>query len=109
MNTRRDLLAALVVLATTPSLACAAPSELFAGLDKDAVRRIGEAWRKTHPKATARTLSDTLFPKGRGPEALARLRDASARDFRTGAVFVHRGWRLSNTEGALFALLSLGA
>ena len=107
MSTRRDLLAALVALAAAPSLARAAPSTLFPGLDKEAVRRIGEAWRQAHPEATAPKLSAKLFPKGRGPEALADLRRAAASDFRAGAVFVHRGWRLSNTEGALFALLSL--
>jgi hypothetical protein len=32
-----------------------------------------------------------------------------AEAFRRGAVFIHRGWRLSDTEGALFALLALEA
>jgi hypothetical protein len=32
-----------------------------------------------------------------------------AEDFGRGAVFIHRGWRLSDTEGALFALLALEA
>ena len=109
MSTRRDLLAALVALAATPSLARAAPTELFPGVDADAVRRIGEAWRQSQPGMTAKALAARLFPKGRGPEALASLRVAVAADFRAGAVFAHRGWRLADTEGALFALLSLEA
>ncbi|MFY8142991.1 MAG: hypothetical protein ACOVMT_03800 [Caulobacter sp.] len=109
MSTRRDLLAALVALAAAPSLSQAQTSGFLPGLDKDAARRIGEAWRKAHPGDTAKTLAAKLFPKGRGPEALPRLRRAMAADFRAGAIFAHRGWRLSNTEGALFALLSMEA
>ncbi|ATC31663.1 hypothetical protein CA606_04440 [Caulobacter vibrioides] len=109
MSTRRDLLAALVALAAAPSLARAAPTELLPGLDADAVRRIGEAWRQSHPGMTAKALAARLFAKGRSPDALASLRVAVAADFRAGAVFAHRGWRLSDTEGALFALLSLEA
>ncbi|UAL08646.1 hypothetical protein [Caulobacter segnis] len=105
MTSRRDLLAALVALAATPALA-AAPDAL-AGLDRAAVDRIGKAWRDRNPKVTARQLNARLFPVGRGSDALARLRAHAAADFRQGAVFVHRGWRLSETEGALFALLSL--
>lgn len=105
MSTRRDLLAVLVALAATPALA-AAPDAL-AGLDRAAVRRIGEAWRQRNPKTTASQLNARLFPVGRGGDALARLRALASADFRQGAVFVHRGWRLSDTEGALFALLAL--
>lgn len=109
MSTRRDLLAALVALAATPSFAKSVPAAPMAGLDAEAVRRIGEAWRTIHPGVSAKTLAAQLFPKGRGPEALPRLRALAKADFRAGAVFDYRGWRLSNTEGALFALLSLEA
>lgn len=107
MTTRRDLLAALVALAATPALARAASADIFVGLDKASVQRIGKAWRDLHPKAAATDLTARLFPAGRGPEALPRLRARVAADFRNGAVFVYRGWRLSDTEGALMALLSL--
>jgi hypothetical protein len=107
MTSRRDLLAALVALAATPALARS--SDAFADLDPAAVRRIGEAWRKQHAKASARELTSRLFPTGRGPDALPRLRAQASADFRKGAVFSYRGWRLSDTEGALFALLSLEA
>ncbi len=102
MTSRRDLLVALMALAATPALARTADD-----LDPAAVRRIGEAWRKAHPNASARELTSRLFPAGRGPDALPRLRAQAAADFRKGAVFSYRGWRLSDTEGALFALLSL--
>ncbi|MBO9544503.1 hypothetical protein [Caulobacter sp.] len=107
MTSRRDLLAALVALAATPALARA--PDAFAGLDPAAVRRMGEAWRKLHPNASIRELTKRLFPAGRGPDALPGLRAQAAADFRKGAVFSYRGWRLSDTEGALFALLSLEA
>ncbi len=107
MTTRRDLLAALAALAAAPSLARAATTVVFAGLDRAAVKRIGEAWRAQNPKVSAQALAARLFPAGRGPDALPRLRAEAAGDFRKGAVFAYRGWRLSDTEGALMALLSL--
>jgi hypothetical protein len=107
MTTRRDLLAGLVALAATPALARAAATDVFKGLDKAAVQRIGKAWREQNPKATTQNLAARLFPSGRGPDALPRLRAAAAADFRKGAVFAYRGWRLSDTEGALLGLLSL--
>jgi hypothetical protein len=105
MTSRRDLLAALVALAATPALA-RAPDATFAGLDAAAVQRIGQAWREQHPTATAAWLTKRLFPNGRGVAALPRLSEQAAADFRKGAVFVYRSWRLSDTEGALLALLS---
>ena len=107
MTSRRDLLAVLVSLAATPALARAADPGVLDGLDPAAVRRLGEAWRGKHPGVAVRDLAKRLFPAGRGPDALARLRAQAAADFRRGSVFVYRGWRLSDTEGALFALLSL--
>lgn len=107
MTSRRDLLAALVAFAATPALARA--PDLFPGLDPAAVKRIGEAWRMANPDAPAQKLEKRLFPGGRGKAALPRLREQAAADFRRGAVFAYRGWRLSETEGALFALLSLEA
>jgi hypothetical protein len=107
MTSRRDLLAALVALAATPALARAATPDIFAGLDPGSIGRIGRAWRDQHARVTVRDLAVRLFPAGRGPDALARLGALAAADFRAGKVFTYRGWRLSDTEGALFALLSL--
>lgn len=109
MTSRRDLLAALVALAATPALARAATPDVFAGLDPAAVQRIGKAWREQHPNVTREVLAKRLFPTGRGSEALPRLRAQAAADFRKGSVFAYRGWRLSDTEGALLALLSFDA
>jgi hypothetical protein len=105
---RRDLLAALVALTASsalPRLAKAAPG--FDDLDRDAVERIGRAWLAQNPSVSTPALAKRLFPDGRGPSTLAGLRERAAQDFRNGAVFVHRGWRLSDTEGALFGLLTL--
>ncbi|ADG10314.1 hypothetical protein B7G68_09450 [Caulobacter segnis] len=106
MTSRRDLLATLAALAAAPSLTRAADID---GFDPVAVRRIGQAWRELHPHITTRDLARRLFPDGRGPDALPRLRALAAADFRRGAVFAYRGWRLSDTEGALFTLLWLEA
>jgi hypothetical protein len=108
---RRDLLAALFAVtagAALPGLARAAPGDkLFGDLDHAAAGRIGQAWLAQHPGANAAALAKRLFHNGRGAEALPILRQRVAQDFRRGAVFVHRGWRLSDTEGALFGLLAL--
>ena len=105
---RRDLLAALFAATALPGLAHAAPdTPLFGDLDHAAATRIGKAWLAGRPAISAGTLARRLFPKGRGAEALPALRRLVAEDFRHGAVFVHRGWRLSDTEGALFGLLAL--
>jgi hypothetical protein len=109
MTSRRDLLTGLVALAATPALARAATPDAFAGLDPAAVQRMGKAWRELHPNVNAAVLAKRLFPAGRGLAALPRLRDQAAADFRKGSVFAYRGWRLSDTEGALLALLSFEA
>jgi hypothetical protein len=117
---RRDLLAALLAAvagvgagAGLPALAQAAPpasrASPFDHLDRAAATRIGQAWLANHPRTTAAVLAARLFPSGRGPDALPALRRRVAEDFRRGAVFDHRGWRLSDTEGALFGLLALEA
>lgn len=104
---RRDLLAALLSLAAAPALARAAPTGGFDDLDREAVERIGRAWLARNPGINAPALARRLFPGGRGADTLPGLRTRVADDFRKGAVFVHRGWRLSDTEGALFGLLTL--
>jgi hypothetical protein len=105
---RRDLLAALLAFTALPA-AARAESKLFDDLDPEATARIGQAWLAEHPSTTTAALSARLFPDGWGEGTLAGLRHRVAEDFRLGAVFVHRGWRLSDTEGALFGLLALEA
>jgi hypothetical protein len=108
---RRDLLAALFAATALPGSAHAAPdAPLFGDLDRAAAARIGKAWLAGRPDVGAAALAKRLFPNGRGPNALPALpalRRRVSEDFRAGAVFVHRGWRLSDTEGALFGLLAL--
>ena len=109
---RRDLLATLLALTAAggiPALACAAePAGAFQDLDVAAVERIGRAWLAAHPDASAKSLGRRLFPGGRNAGTLTELRRRVTDDFRRGQVFIHRGWRLSDTEGALFGLLALG-
>ncbi|KQY92197.1 hypothetical protein ASD21_12260 [Caulobacter sp. Root1455] len=103
---RRDLLAALLAATALPGLAHAA-TPLLPDLDRAAAARIGKAWLAGRPDIGSAALARRLLPHGRGPDALPALRRQVSEDFRRGAVFVHRGWRLSETEGALFGLLAL--
>ncbi len=99
---RRGIIVALAALgALTPTLALASPWDRPA---PPGARRIGQAWLAQNPGTTAASLMQRLAPDGWSPAALERLRIAVARDFREGRVFRYRGWRLSDTEGALFAL-----
>ena len=107
---RRELLTALFAAtagAALPGLARAADTKLFGDLDHAAAARIGKAWLAARPSMNAAALAKRLFPNGRGVDALPTLRHQVAENFRRGAVFIHRGWRLSDTEGALFGLLTL--
>lgn len=105
---RRDLLLALAALGSgLAGAASAAAADPLAGIDAAAAAKVGAAWRAAHPGATAKALEKRLFPDGRtDARALARLQAAVRSDFREGRVFMYRGWRLSDTEGALMALLA---
>ncbi|NBB17383.1 hypothetical protein GVN21_18630 [Caulobacter sp. SLTY] len=113
MIARRDLIVFLSALSAGAASAAmpvlAAEPSLLTGLDKTAGGRIGQAWLKENPGATAAALTRRLAPKGWSPATLERLRLKVADDFRQGRVFRHRGWRLADTEGALFGLLALTA
>jgi hypothetical protein len=105
---RRDLFFALAALGAAPGLAwAAAPGPLWDGAPPAGAVRIGRAWLAEHPAATAATLARRLAPGGWSPATLEKLRLRIAADFRQGRVFRYRGWRLSDTEGALFALTAL--
>lgn len=110
---RRDLLASLLVLTAGTALPYRAratePLPGFEDMDRDAVVRVGKAWLEQNPGTDAKVLAMRLFPGGRNGDVLTDLRRRAAADFRQGAVFNHRGWRLSQTEGALFGLLALKA
>jgi hypothetical protein len=97
-HARREILLALAGLGFTVVADRAAAGE--AGVE------IGRAYRAAYPGAPeALHLAATLLPDGWNPKAKARLRAKVAADFRAGRLFTHRGWRLSETEGALFAAL----
>lgn len=96
-------LAGLAAGAATP--AAAAPPQI----DPEGARRVGQAYLDAHPgqRFDAARLKADLLPEGWNDAAAQRLRARAARDFRGGRLFVHRGWRLSDTEGRLFALAAL--
>lgn len=100
---RRTVLVALAGLAAAPG-ALAQPL-----IDPAGARAVGQAYLDAHPgqRFDAARLKADLLPEGWNDAAAARLRARAQRDFRQNRVFVHRGWRLSETEGRLFALAAL--
>lgn len=103
--TKRQVLLALAALgagtATRAIAQACAPA-----LDLSGGKAIGEAWRADHPEADIAAIRDELLPQGFCDEAVAALRTRVAQDFRNGDIFVFRGWRMSETEARLFALLT---
>jgi hypothetical protein len=106
---RRDLLTALAALgALAPITAHAAtPTGPWDGSVPAGAQRLGKAWLAENPGIDAAALTRRLAPGGWSPATLEKLRLRVATDFRQGRVFRYRGWRLSDTEGALFALTLL--
>jgi len=101
---KRDILFALAALASSAALPAAAQSG--ATPDRTAGRAVGEAYRTAHPGADLTQLRNELLPAGFTAEAGERLRARAAADFRAARVFIFKGWRLSETEAQLFALLT---
>lgn len=101
---KRDLLLALAALGAS-AIAPAAAQDAGA-FDLSAGRAIGEAYRAANPAESMPALHAELLPSGANTAALARLRGRVAEDFRAGRLFIYEGWRLSRTEGQLFALLA---
>lgn len=102
LNKRRLLLAlAAIGMCTTGPAFAQGPCT---PLDLSAGRDIGAAWRAANPDVDLAALRAELLPNGSCQEALADLSARVTADFRNGALFVYRGWRLSQTEAQLFAL-----
>ncbi len=101
---KRDILLALTALglsAATPALAQqSAAQNLAAG------RAIGAAYLSAHPNTDVTALRRTLMPDGFSTGAAQALRARVSADFRDGRVFIYKGWRLSETEAQVFALLT---
>jgi hypothetical protein len=102
---RRHVLLALAGLVA----GAATPAAALPQIDPEGARRIGQAYLDAHPgqRFEAGRLQADLLPDGWTPDAAVRLRTRAAADFRAGRLFVHRGWRISDTEGRLFALAAL--
>ena len=102
---RRTVLIALAGLAA----GAAAPAAALPQIDPEGARRVGQAYLDAHPgqRFDAARFKADLLPEGWNAAAAQRLRARAARDFRDGRLFVHKGWRLSDTEGRLFALAAL--
>lgn len=108
---KRQLLSALVGMGAASAVGWAPPArarDALSGVDAASAADIGRAWLgRTSESRTA--LERRLFPEGVSPAAIQRLGEAARADFDRGALFVHRGWRLSETEARICALLALQA
>lgn len=104
---RRDVLVALAAVGS--GLAAPARAAGALQIDPEGAKRIGQAYIAGHAGLDAARLRAELLPHDWTPAAAASLRARVAGDFRAGRLFVHRGWRLSDTEGRLFALTALEA
>jgi hypothetical protein len=101
---KRDLLRALLALGAVAAVP--AWSQDAAGLDLSQGRAIGAAYRAAHGDRLA--AARELLPQRLDDAGLIRLRSLAAADFREGRIFVYEGWRISETEARLFALLTAG-
>jgi hypothetical protein len=99
---KRDVLLALGALAAGAAIPAAAQT----APDLSAGRAIGQAYLTANPGADLAALRNDLLPQGFDADASERLRARVAADFRAGRVFIFKGWRLSETEARLFALLA---
>ncbi|HEY0650386.1 hypothetical protein [Phenylobacterium sp.] len=102
---RRTILLALAGL----TAGAATPAAALPQIDPEGAKRVGRAYLDAHPgqRFDPVRLKADLLPDGWNDAAAARLRARAAGDFRDGRLFIHRGWRLSDTEGRLFALAAL--
>lgn len=98
---KRDVLLALTALATSAALPAAAQTTDFS-----AGRAIGQAYLAANPAADLSALRRELLPHGFNADAVTALRTLAANDFRAARVFIFKGWRISETEARLFALLT---
>ena len=102
---KRGLLQALVGLAAVSFTGFAqARTPSIAAIDAAGASDIGRAWLAIHPSDAA-TLRADLVPTDDSP--VGRLKTRVHDDYRSGRLFVHKGWFLSETEARLCALISL--
>lgn len=106
---KRQLLSALAGLGAASAVGWASSArarDALSGVDAAGAADIGRAWLARAPETRA-LLERRLFPDGVSPTAVRRLGEAARADFGRGALFVHKGWRLSETEARICALLAL--
>ncbi|MEJ6790001.1 hypothetical protein BrevBR_10655 [Brevundimonas sp. BR2-1] len=76
-------------------------------VDSVGAAEIGRAWLAVRTGVTARALTADLFPRGLDDAGVRALGERARDDFRRAAIFRHKGWRLSETEARLCALIAL--
>ena len=105
MLQRRELLVFIAALGGT--VLVSAPAHAMPGVDQEGAVLIGEAFLRDNPGLDRQRLQRELLPDGWSANAFSGLKQRVSADFRDGRMFIHRGWRISDTEGRLFALAAL--
>jgi hypothetical protein len=90
----------------TPGLHALAHPELLTALGPEAVREIGEAYRRLVPAESDRATLETVL-RVELRAARSSNEDPVRADFAAGRVIVVRDWMLSHTEARQCALFSL--
>lgn len=107
---KRGLLRALAGLAAA-SVANGAYAAVrtpeIAAVDAIGAAEIGRAWLAARPSEDAAVLRRAVFPNGQNSETGPGLAERVRAEFRRDAVFLHKGWFLSETEARLCALIAL--
>jgi hypothetical protein len=98
---KRQILLALAAIGAGAALPASA--QQTTALDISEGRAIGQAYLAANPGVNLIALRAELLPNGLDT---ARLRTLVAADFGAARVFIFKGWRLSETEVRLFALLA---
>ncbi len=96
----------LKALAYTTTAACLPIDAAVPPLDVSGGRPLGDAYLKAHPDTDLADLRRALLPTNLTQQHLDRLRDRVRQDFEAQRTFQYRGWRISETEAQLFALLT---
>ena len=107
---RRTLLVAVAATSWVPGLtSCSSrtpPSladPVATGVPATTWAALAKSYAAAAQDPVDRAAVSALFPRGMAD--LPAIRAAVSADFAAGRMFVHRGWRLSHTEGRLYTLL----
>jgi hypothetical protein len=108
--TRRSFILALAAMGAAPLFArnqgelAISKFDISDSLDFNAIAAVAESYEKA-TNSNIESLDEQLFFRN-GKANMELFKAIVMRDFKEERVFIHRGWRLSYTEGQLFTILA---